>query len=110
MTSTYTISTTFTITHARYVTSKVAADLRQFQLFYGAPSDNQIEAYAEEAALLLRDGYLERVDYGFRRQNSTTGSQWVLVLRYVARNGALANDHSGRVPPGVDISGTTFWS
>jgi len=110
MTSTYTTSKTFTITHARYVTSKVAADLRQLQLFYGDPSDDQIAAYAEEAALLLRDGYLERVDYGFRRHNPVTGSQWVLVLRYIARDGALADDHSGRVPPGVNRSGATFWS
>jgi hypothetical protein len=110
MTSTYTISKTFTITHARYVTSKVAADLRQLQLFYGAPPDSQIEAYAEEAALLLRDGYLERVDYGFRRQNPTCGAQWVLLLRYFTRNGTLADNYAGRVPPGVDIRGTHFWS
>jgi hypothetical protein len=110
MTSTYTTSKTFTITHARYVTSKVAADLRQLQLFYGSPSERQIESYAEEAALLLRDGYLERVDYGFRRQNQTTGEQWVLLLRYVAKSGGLADDHSGRVPAGVDVSGASFWS
>ena len=110
MTSTYTTSKTFTITHARYVTSKVAADLRQLKLFYGAPPESQIESYAEEAALLLRDGYLERVDYGFRRQNPTTGAQWVLLLRYMAKNGSLADDHSGRVPAGVDVSEASFWS
>jgi len=110
MSSTYTTSKTFTITHARYVTSKVAADLRQLQLFYGQPNDEQIDAYAEEAALLLRDGYLERVDYGFRRQDPQRGAQWVLLLRYIARNGELDDDHSGRIPPGVDLSGTTFWS
>jgi Bacterial HORMA domain family 1 len=110
MSSTYTTTKTFTITHARYVTSKVAADLRQLQLFYGRPDDEQIDAYAEEAALLLRDGYLERVDYGFRRQDSQHGAQWVLLLRYVAKNGTLADDHSGRVPPAIDISGTNFWS
>lgn len=110
MSSTYTTSRTFTITHARYVTSKVAADLRQLQLFYGRPDDEQIDAYAEEAALLLRDGYLERVDYGFRRQDSQRGAQWVLLLRYIARNGELDDDHSGRIPSGVDLSGTSFWS
>lgn len=110
MTSTYTTSKTFTITHARYITSKVAADLRQLRLFYGRPDDDQINAYAEEAALLLRDGYLERVDYGFRRQGANLGPQWVLLLRYVVKYGALDDDRSGRVPPGVDVSGTTFWS
>ncbi len=110
MSSTFTTSRTFTITHARYVTSKVAADLRQVQLFYGRPDDEQIDAYAEEAALLLRDGYLERVDYGFRHQDLQRGAQWVLLLRYIARNGELDDDHSGRIPPGVDLSGTSFWS
>jgi len=108
--STYTTSKTFTITHARYITSKVAADLRQLRLFYGRPDDDQIDAYAEEAALLLRDGYLERVDYGFRRQAANLGPQWVLLLRYVVKDGVLDDDRSGRVPPGVDVSGTSFWS
>ena len=106
---TYTTTNTFTITHARYVTSKVAADLRQLQLFYGAPTDSQINSYAEEAALLLRDGYLERVDYGFRR-SGRAGNEWVLLMRYVAANGVLSDDRSGRVPAGVDVSGTTFSS
>jgi len=110
MSTTFTTSRTFTITHARYVTSKVAADLRQLRLFYGRPSEADINNYAEEAALLLRDGYLERVDYGFKRDHSMLGSQWVLLLRYTAQSGALTDDHAGRVPPAVDVSGATFWS
>ena len=110
MSNTYTTSSTFTITHARYITSKVAADLRQLKLFYGSPTDEQIDAYAEEAALLLRDGYLERVDYGFRRNDQRQGSMWVLMLRYVSRSGTLEDNHSGRVPAGVNVSDTHFWS
>jgi hypothetical protein len=110
MSNTHTTSSTFTITHARYVTSKVAADLRQLKLFYGTPNDGQIDAYAEEAALLLRDGYLERVDYGFRRQDPQHGAQWVLLLRYAAKNGDLVDEHSGRVPSGIDVTGSSFWS
>lgn len=110
MSSTFTTSKTFTITHARYVTSKVAADLRQLQLFYGGPSDDRIVAFAEEAAILLRDGYLERVDYGFKRPDAYGADCWVLLLRYTARNGTLTDDHAGRVPPGVDLSGARFSS
>jgi Bacterial HORMA domain family 1 len=110
VTGTYTSTRTFTITHARYVTSKVAADLHQLRLFYGSPADSDIEDYAEEAALLLRDGYLERVDYGFKREDSVMGSQWVLLLRYTARDGVLDDDHAGRVPPAVNIAGARFWS
>ncbi|HEV2362234.1 MAG TPA: hypothetical protein VGS21_11070 [Acidimicrobiales bacterium] len=110
MTSTFTTSKTFTITHARYITSKVAADLRQLQIFYGSPDNDRIAAFAEEAAILLRDGYLDRVDYGFKRNVSFLGEKWVLLLRYTARNGVLADDHAGRVPPGVDVSRARFSS
>jgi hypothetical protein len=104
--ATFTTSRTFTITHARYVTSKVAADLRQLRSFYGRPSEASIEDYAEEAALLLRDGYLERVDYGFQRND-----RWVLLLRYHARSdGTLSDENAGRVPAGIDITGTSFSS
>jgi hypothetical protein len=106
MSNTFTTSRTFTITHARYVTSKVAADLRQLHAFYGRPSEGAIDDYAEEAALLLRDGYLERVDYGFQRDD-----RWVLLLRYLARSdGTLTDENAGRVPAGVDIIGTSFSS
>jgi len=110
MTATFTTTKTFTITHARYVTSKVAADLRQLRLFYGQPADDRIDAFAEEAAILLRDGYLERVDYGFKQNSQHSGEQWVLLLRYTVRNGELTDDHAGRVPPGVNLSGAWFAS
>jgi hypothetical protein len=110
VTSSYTTTRTFTITHARYVTSKVAADLRQLRLFYRSPADEQIADYAEEAALLLRDGYLERVDYGFRRLTASGEKEWVLLLRYIARNGLLTDDYSGRIPANVDVSSAVFWS
>lgn len=110
MTTSYTTSQTFTITHARYVTSKIAADLRQLKLFYRSPTDQDIVDYAEEAALLLRDGYLERVDYGFSRTSASGAREWVLLLRYIAKNGVIADDYSGRIPAGVNIAGAHFWS
>lgn len=110
MSGTFTSTRTFTISHARYITSKIAADLRQLRLFYGSPADADIDDYGEEAALLLRDGYLERVDYGFKKEDSLMGPQWVLLLRYTARDGVLEDDHAGRVPPAVNVAGARFWS
>ena len=108
--STFTTTSAFTITHARYVTSKIAADLRQLRLLYnGRLAEADIANYAEEAALLLRDGYLERVDYGFKR-NTADGSEWLLLLRYVVRAGDIADDHSGRIPPGVGLGNAYFHS
>ncbi len=50
MTSSYTVSesTTFTVSHARHMAAKVAADLKRIQRFYGAPSDAEIADYEAE--------------------------------------------------------------
>ena len=46
--STSTSTSSYTVTNARYLSSKVAADLRQLQRLYGAPSDAMIGEYLEE--------------------------------------------------------------
>ena len=107
MSTTSTRTSTFTITHARYVTSKIKSDLKLLQMAYGAPCDSDIEAYGEEAAQLLNGGYLGTVTYGYRRDGS-----WVVALRYTAQsNGTLtADDRAGGIPRGVDISRAHFHS
>ena len=107
MTSTRTTTATFTIARARYVTSKIKTDLKLLQKAYGDPPDPEIDDYGEEAAILLRDGYLGEVIYGYRRNGN-----WILALRYVGRSdGTLeADDRAGRVPRGVDTNGAAFHS
>lgn len=107
MTTTYTTSETFTRSNARYVASKVAADLRLLQRFYGRPTDAEIDAYVGELVELLLGGYVQRVTYGFKR-----GSAWAVALRYEARlDGTLdADDRAGRVTPGISITGASFYS
>ncbi len=107
MTNTYTTSTTFTRTHAAYIASKVAADLRQMQRFYGKPSDTEIANYVTELVELLAGGYLASVDYGFRVNN-----KWVVALSYAAYGNSIisADDRSGHIPVGVDISGASWGS
>lgn len=108
MAGTTTRTATFTISNARYIASKVKTDLKLLQRIYGSPSDSWIEDYGEEAALLLRDGYLDTVTYGYRRN----GNNWILALRYVTQSdGTLAqDDRAGKVIRGVNISGATFYS
>ncbi len=69
MTSSYTFSasTTFTITHARHITAKVATDLKRVQRFYGKPTNAQIADYEQELTELLKGGYVDWVAYGFQR-------------------------------------------
>ena len=107
MTATRTHNETFTINHARYITSKIKADLKLLQKAYGAPPDSRIEDFGEEAALLLRDGYLGSVTYGYRRAGN-----WILALHYKARSdGTLqADDRAGKVPRGIDTTRAAFYS
>ena len=107
MTYSYTTSSTFTRVHARYIASKVAADLRQMQLLYGKPTSSQIDDYMEELTELLAGRYLDSVEYGFRRDGKV-----ILSLKYTAApDGTLiADDRAGRIPTGVDISKTIWFS
>lgn len=96
----------FTATDARYVASKMAADLRVLHNLYGQPRLDVIDDYAIESALLLRDGYLNTVDFGFR-----AGGEWRLRLRYTATaGGQLLDNPPGRLPAAVTITGATFHS
>ena len=111
MSSSYTIteSVTFTVTHARHMAAKVATDLKRLQRLYGKPSDASIAEYEEEVTALLKAGYLGTVTYGFRRDGA-----WIEpALRYTAYDlaGASANDDDpGRIRPGADVSGASFYS
>ncbi|NRQ19025.1 HORMA-1 domain-containing protein [Ensifer sesbaniae] len=105
----YTESSTFTVTHARHMAAKVATDLKRMQRFYSSPSDAKIAEFEAEVTEMLKAGYLETVTYGFKRDGN-----WIEpTLRYTARDlaGASANDDDpGRIRPGADISGSTFYS
>jgi hypothetical protein len=108
MTATGTMTAAFTITNARYVGAKIGADLRLLNGLYGRPSLTGIDDYAEEAALLLRDGYLRTVDYGFW---DATTSSWKLRLRYTATTGGhLLNDRPGKLPTEAAVTGHSFYS
>lgn len=100
-------STTFTITHANYLASKVAADLKRLQRFYGSPSDWMIEKYEKEIALFLKYGYLKKVTYGFKKDGN-----WIEpTLIYKASDiKSDVNDDPGKVRPGKDVSGASFYS
>jgi hypothetical protein len=106
MTSSYTITSSFTKTHADYLASKIAADLRQMRLYYGVPTEAKIEDLLLELSVLLQEGCIERIEYGLRRNG-----QWIVVLKYDASNGLyLTDDRAGRVPAGVDVAGASFYS
>lgn len=107
MTASRTYNSTFTIVEARYVGAKIGADLRFLNAIYGRPILSSIDDYAEEAALLLRDGYLKTVDFGFRDADS---GLWRLRLRYTATaGGQLLDSRPGSLPTGGKFD-TCTWS
>ena len=112
MTATYTHShaSTFTLTNAKYLASKVQADLMRLHRYYygshGAPALDQIERYYEELVLLQVYNFLDKIEYGF-----VDGHQWIKALQYAARQGgvlAVDDDPGGirfsYVPPQAQFS------
>ncbi len=106
MTATATRTATFTITDARYVGAKIGTDLRLLNILYGRPSLESLADFAEEAALLLRDGYLGTVDYGFRTRPRTRGSCGSATPRPRAATSSTTAPASS--PPGRPSPGTPF--
>jgi hypothetical protein len=111
MSYSYTLSdsTTFTLTHAKHISAKVATDLKRMQRFYKEPIDSHIASYETEVIELLKAGYLDTVIYGFQRNGN-----WVEpTLIYKAKDffGASADDDDpGRIRPGADVIGAKFGS
>lgn len=108
--SSYTSTSTnsFTVTHARYIASKVATDLKRFQRFYGSPSDDLINRYEGELTGLLKHDAVENVVYGFQRNSLWTPAS----VRYRAIPGGslITDDDPGKIRPGIDIAGAHFTS
>src|SRR5690348_10046753 len=107
--NTITSATTFTLTHAKYLASKVATDLARIQRFYDLPTNSQIQAYEAELTEFLKAGYLQTVTYGFKRD----GNFIEPTLRYTARElmgSSSADDDPGKIRPGANVLGATFGS
>ncbi len=98
---------TWTITNARYVTSKIAADLDLMRTHYGWPSAQKVTDFADEAAVLLAKRLLGAVEYGAKVNGVV-----VFALKYTARSdGTLStDDRSGRVPADLNLTGASFYS
>lgn len=107
--SSFTFNDSFSIIHARQLAAKVATDLKRVQRFYGDPTDQRIKDYEEEISQLLKEGYVDNVIYGYKRNG-----KWITpTLKYVAKDltsGSLVDDDPGKVPIGADITGASFYS
>lgn len=108
-TITLTETETFTITHARYLATKVSTDLKRMQRFYEEPSDERIAKYERELIALLKAGYLGKIIYGFRKNGCWVGLRLVYTPRNL--NGMLAEDDDpGGIRPEESVAGANFGS
>lgn len=111
MSTSYTSSQTqtFTFTHAKYLASKVATDLKRIQRLYGTPNDVTINNYEAELTEYLRMGYLDNVIYGFQRDGN-----WIEpTVQYTSSElagSSSSDDDPGKIRPGANISGAYFTS
>ena len=106
-TFTHTSSATFTVTHAKHLASKIAADLNACSRLHGHPSVSAVENYDDELVELLRYGYLSRYEFGFKRDEER-------VLSWSYEVGSYGNietdERAGKMSAYVDLSGTTFFN
>lgn len=108
MTGSISRSASFTITDARGIGAKVGTDLRLLHNLYGRPSIMRIAEFAEEVALLLKDGYLDTVSYGFRDSDNNALK---LRLRYRATTGGqLLDSRPGSFPRSAEVDDYPFYS
>lgn len=106
---TITEANTFTITHAKYLASKIKTDLKRIQRLYGRPPDTVIDKYEAEAIAMLKAGYLQAVTYGFQRNGDWVEPTLVYNATDIA-GWTASDDDPGRIRPGADTSGASFTS
>jgi hypothetical protein len=101
-----TATSSFTVTHARRIASKVATDLQRFHRFYGRPPIEWINNYEQEVVELMQHDAIDEVTYGFKKNG-----QWVTAVKYKAVNGTLITDDSpGGLRAGFDVEDAGFGS
>jgi len=103
----YTTTETFTLTHARRLAAKVAADMHQCQRFYGEPSDSQIEAYQEELTVLLHGGYVTSYEFGFKTKDDKRVVSWYYTVGVA---GDLEGGRSGGLYPSANVASAVIFN
>lgn len=106
-TMTRTASESFTLTHAKYLASKVTTDMLRCQQNYGRPANAEINNYGTELALLLRDGYVAEYEFGFLEDNER-----LLTWNYVVDSSGLSttDDRPGRIISGFAVAHASWFN
>jgi hypothetical protein len=102
----FTTTTTFTRTNARYLASKIAADLRQLRSFYRRPTEQTIADLYEELTEMLAGGYVATFEAGFCKSDRR-----VVTVRYTITAGGSSDDErAGGIYARGDVSGASWFT
>ncbi len=107
MSHSYTTSETFTLTHARRLAAKVAADMHQCQRLYSHLTDTEIDDYQQELAVLLLGGYVKSYEFGFKTSDGQRVVSWAYT---VSPSGNLEGGRSGGLYPTANVSGAVMFN
>lgn len=82
------------------------ADLNLCSRYYGKPSGVDLDDYLEELAQLIRGGYIDSYEFGFKKDENR-----VVCWRYIiASSGRLESDRPGKVQAWVDVTGASYYN
>jgi hypothetical protein len=106
----YTTSTTFTRTEARYLASKVAADLHQCRRRYGRPATEEAVAnYVTELEEQLVGGYVSTYEFGFVDENRRRVVSWSYRVTAAGLAGG-ADDRPGGVYLAAQVASAQWFN
>lgn len=107
MSYSFTESETYTRTHAKKLASKVISDLYQFSVLYGHPSKDSIDDYQTELVEMLVYEYVERYEFGFKKNDKR-----VVSFRYkVGADGGMYGDsNAGSLYARANVDGAHYYN
>lgn len=108
--STMTATQTFTRTHAKYLASKVVADLYQSARLYGKPHTGDIADYEAELVELLVGGYVAEYEFGFKKNGKRVVTWQYRVNASGDLVGGGADDRAGGVYARAKIADATYFN
>lgn len=109
MSSSYSATESFTITHARHLASRVAGDLYQCHRFYGRPAEDEVQKYEQELVVMLVGKYVEAYEFGFKL-NEKRVLCWQYSVNSVGDLVGGKDDRSGGIYSRATIAGATYYN
>lgn len=96
---------TATAAQVRELAANIKTDLTQVRALYDKPTAETVENLSMEFQMLVEHGYLEKIQYGFKRNGLI-----VFQLEYTSTGGGGTNDRPGRIPATLNLDGASWFS